>query len=499
MPRPPFPYAACVTNRTLLIAVLLAVLSAAAAWMTRPDARPAVNTEPGPPAVRIAIDTASTTRVSIESAGLAASVSRNTGDTPDQPSAGWSLTLPTAHTSTDTATDTTTVNWPADPNAVRALLANLASLSIRPDAESDEQADDPDPIATIRIDTAAGPTTIRLLAPPLAGRVRVVVTSPRGSTTGTAPADRLRPASIEELASLAAPHPVRPEGVITAIDITAGDASLSIQRQAGLWSPTGTDARLDQPAVAALIDSLSAIRMAQIIVPFEPAPDDARNSTNSPTGITLRVTAQLPRSPGEPARTTQTVLRVLEQANIKGDANAVVTRTRSASLGQDAPPLACRFTLNAQTFPSLPASVDNLLDPKPLPWPAGETGSITITRPRAPSDTNSAASYTRTLQGWQANDADQPADRAAIERLLRRLADPHPAALLDEPDPAGDTPTLPALTLTLEPIGAAPAASIFIDFTGSAVLATQGRSRWTIDDTDGALRAILERLAPPSP
>lgn len=474
------------TNRTLLIAVLLAALSAAAAWMTRPDARPAVNTEPGPPAVRLAIDTASTTRVSIESAGLRAAVSRNTGDTPAQPAAGWSLTLPTANTTTDT----TSVRWPADPNAVRSLLANLASLSIRPDAESDEQA--ADPIATIRIDTAAGPTTIRLLAPPLAGRVRVAVSSPHGSTTGTAPADRLRPASIEELASLAAPHPVRPEGVVTSIDIAAGDANLSIQRQAGLWSPTGTDARLDQQAVAALLDQIRAIRMAEIAVPFEPAAD-------ADAGITLRVTAQLPRSPGEPARTSETVLRVLEQANIKGDAHAVVTRTRSGGDQQDATPLACRFTLNAQTFPSLPASVDTLLDPKPLPWPAGETGSIAVSRPGAPTDTVHAAAYTRTLQGWQATGSDQPADRAAIERLLRRLADPHPAALLDEPDAPGAVPATADLTLVLEPIGAAPACTISLSFSDSAVLVTQGRSRWVIDDANGALRAILDRLAPPSP
>jgi len=476
-----------VSNRTLAIAVTLALLASALAWLTRPSPTRGYEPTNEPASVPLGLDPASITRIEVDAAGVRAAVER--GD-------GWTITLPNADT------DAAPARWPADPDAVRAMLSSLTSLRVRPDEASNPEpapktdpADNDRPTTTIRVTSGDRAHTIGLTGPPLAGRLPVAVTTPDQSFTGTVPADRLRPASVAELAALAQPHPLRGPGVITAVDITTENTRIALQRDAGLWrldeARFPMSPRLDQDAVADLLDSLNAVRMASVAVPFEPA--------GEPASITINLTTTLPRAPGEPTRRTTNTLRVLDQANIKGDANAVVTRTTA-----DGQPLACRMTLNAQTFPSLPDSTDALLDPVPLPWAATETGTLRLAEKSLRSDRETPGQervYQRTIEGWRSTDPDHALfDRTALETVLTVLASPHTPRDHTGDRMNRDTPER-QLTLTAEPIGVGePFDVIVMDFQDSIVIQHDQRNTvWHVEDGARVLRDAISRLIGEAP
>lgn len=453
------------SNRTLAIAICLAVVTAALAWVTRPDAR-----DPGTPTIEAAetftlgVDAASICGVTVESGGYTAVVSGPTD---------WSLQLPG---------ESGVAKWIAEPSAVRAMLRDLASVRFER-SEGREPPREARPLAKVLVDVLDVPDgrtlSIEVFGPPLAGRVPVRVSIPgEGTHEGEAPVDRLRPLSIEDIASLATPRPMAVDGIVTALHVVAFDpdgggvitSKYRLTRQAGLWSLSERAARVDQQAAGALVERIRSIRMAgiEVPVPAEAGSADIR--------FTISLHSELPRMAGEPASGMDATLAIGGQANIDGDVAAVATRV------VDGVQFSCGITLDAGAFPAIPATPDTLLDPVPLPWPAGEAASISIGRADAVS------SVRRTLDGWTAG--DRPADTLAIRTLLAALGSAHPVALHAESD-------RPAIaTITLGPIGAADPVTLSIARDGTTVIVSDGAADWTIDDADGSFGRSIDALAP---
>ncbi len=434
------------TNRTLIAAVCLAVLSAAAAWWTRPRpvrAAPPRHSTAG--SFTLGIDPPSVTGVSMTSGRFRADL---TGPDP------WVLSLPREGGGQTT--------WPAEPDAVRSMLRGLASVRLTP------RRDEPDGAALARlVVTDAGGRDVRVepIGPPLAGRVPVRVTTPEGVRTADVPAERFRPLSIGELASLAAPRPFDVRGVITSVTVTPADGpGFTVRRIGGVWSLAGSRARLDQRAVSGMVGSLRSLRMADIAVPM---PTDAIEPR-----YTIEAAADRPREPGRPVSRVLCRLEIGRQANIDGDIRARAVRE------SDAGTHACRITLDAETFPAIPAGPGSLLDAVPLPFPAGDVGAVRVDRG------GRAVSLRKTLEGWTAG--DRPADTAALGALLASLASPHPVSL--HASPAAD----PVARLTIEPIGTGDPVVFSVYDTDPGVRVSDGASDWAIDGP--GLTAALESL-----
>lgn len=454
------------TNRTLSVAVCLAILGVLAAWLTRPHPK-----TPGPApaapaaaarAFTLGLDPPSVTGVSFTSGGFRAGLA---GPEP------WVLSLPVEGSGRTT--------WPAEPDAVRAMLRAAASARLTPRREDSNGPDQAaSPLAEIRFTRAGGgDLLVEPLGPPLAGRVPVRVTTPDGVRTADVPADRFRPLSIGDLAALAAPRPFDTPGVITSITVTTGEAAdgpnpggvLSLRRTGGLWSLEGMHARLDQRAVSGMVASLRAVRMADILVPV---PTDAIEPR-----YTIETAAEQPRRPGEAAERVVCRLEIGRQANIEGDIRARATREADGSHHE------CRITLDADSFPAIPSNPDALLDAVPLPFPGGEAGSCRIER--GPGGAH-AATLRRTLEGWTAG--DRPADTAALAALLGSLASAHPVSLHNE------TGVEPIARITIDPIGAAPSAAFTVSETDTGAIVSDGAADWRIDTP--AFIAALKALAP---
>ncbi|USO00104.1 MAG: hypothetical protein H6810_05430 [Phycisphaeraceae bacterium] len=447
------------SNRTLAITVCLAVLAAALAWVTTPERRAsAARAADEPETFTLGFDVASVSAVLVESGGFTAVLSRYPH---------WLVQLPGENGGA--------ITWPAEPDAARSLLRDLAAVRFEPRETPDAAGRVLTRIHVDVLDVPDGRTiTIEVLGPPLAGRVPVRIATPDGSRYADAPVNQLRPLSIEDIASLVSPYPLAPDGVVSTVYIMAigPDGQLStdlrLQRQAGLWALSDSEARLDPAAIGALIDRLRSIRMAQVEVPV-------RDDILDPRYVII-VRASLPRAAGEPEIPASGTLTIGSQVNIDGDVRAKVVSTVNG--GQ----YGCFFTLDAKTFPALPTTPDTLLDKVPLPWPASEAATIAVERG------GKAASVRRTIEGWVAR--DHPADTLAIRTLLAALGSPQAVRLHADSDVA------PTERLTLGPIGMGDQVTLAVTRDGSSVIVSDGAADWTIDDKDGSIGRSLDALAP---
>ncbi len=426
------------SGRTLIVTVCLAVVSAVAAWWTRPRVVPASERPPGDVgSFTLGIDPPSVTGVTVDAGGFHAALSG-----PDP----WVLHLPREGGGE--------AAWPAEPDTVRSMLRRLASVRLTPGDE--DAAAGGSPLAEIVV-TDAGGRAVRVepMGPPLAGRVPVRVTTPDGVRTADVPADRFRPMTIGELAALAAPRPFDVRGVFTSITITTADgAGFALRRSGGLWSLEGTPARVDQRAVSAMVASLRAIRMAELVVPM---PADRINPR-----YTIVATVERPREPGRPVSGVACRLEIGEQANIEGDIRAHAVRESDGSTRE------CVISLDAETFPSIPSNPGALLDAVPLPFPAGDAGAVRIERG------GNSAMLRKTLDGWVAG--DRPADTPSLGAVLAALATPHPVSLHE---PSGGEAVA---RLTVEPIGSGGPVVFSVHEAERGLVVSDGASDWVLDE-----------------
>ncbi len=402
------PYPVGVRTSTVLIAAAIAAASALLAWATMPS-RPGISPLTTPAETfALAFDAPSVESITVTSAGETATLTRD--------GLGWMLTLPTTGNKTNT--------WPANPDAVRVLINELATQSI----ETGSDPDDPrssDPLAALTIDLPEGPTTIAVTAAPIAGRLPVRITSPDGSTRrGFVPASRFRPTDVGQLAALADPKPFNTAsstgGVITRVALQPREGEgFAIQRVGGIWQldedfTSQPPPRLHQPTVRAMLDDLQAIRAASVIVPADIT--DLDRPIEDPF-LTIKTTADLPRTAGEPRRQTSAMLTVDDQATVDGLTNAIATRTSEERTD------ALQVHLDPQSFPALPADAESLLDPAPIPWEAGDTLTFQFSNNNEGSDW---LRFQKTFDGWRReSEAEKPLTQStegSISAIVSTLA-----------------------------------------------------------------------------
>jgi hypothetical protein len=390
---------------TVLAAVAFALVCLALAWVTTPADPFAKNAPPATETFAIGFDTPSARAIEVSGAGLTAQAERA--------DAGWTLSLPT------TGDGPTT--WPANPDAVRALLTELATQAIEAaPADAIDGGVAGDPLATITIGLPGAPTMIEVLDQPLAGRLPVRVTAGDGPRLGFVPADRFRPLDAGQLAALAEPRPFNTPGVITRLAVTPrGAPGFAVVRAGGIWridedSTGGVEPRLHQPTVRAIIDDLQAIRAASVVVPASVGADAPARTDPF---LSIEATADLPRAPGTPRRRSTTALVVAGESTVEGLTDALATRTDGAESH------ALQVRLDPQAFPALPADVGSLLDPVPLPWDASEIVQVGIWTGNEPGPL-----FSRTIDGWfcvtPEGDRIAPGDGTAIRSVLAMLSEP---------------------------------------------------------------------------
>jgi len=409
---------------------VVAAVLALAAWMTRPPERAGPELAGGGGEVfGLGLEPAGIEEIEVVSAGVGATLRRD-GD--------WTLVLPDASGGSH--------RWPADPGAARGLVRDLAALTVEAGEIGPGEVR-----AEVRVRGGAGePVTVRALGGALGGRVPVVVEAGGRSRGGLVEAARFRPASVEDLAGLAAARPLAPDGVVVGVEIVSEGAGVRLVRRAGIWGLEDSPARLDQAAARSLVEGLASVRAAGVVVPF----DDA-GIGRGVVRIALRV--QRARSPGEPAVERRLGLVIGPQSTIEGAVSALATR------GEDERLL---ITLDPSALPPLPAGPEPLLDRRPLPWDAAETGSIEVARDGA------TRRFTRRLEGWVAEDG--PAESAVVRGLLDALAAPHPARLLGDETPGGTR-------LTLAPVGSGSPVTLRVTSSGASVTVDDGAAAWTVD------------------
>lgn len=195
----------------------------------------------------LAFDIPSVESITVTSAGETATLARAR----DGAGLDWTLTLPTTANS-----ETPTTTWPANPDAVRVLINELATQSIELASRSNKDANpDPaaDPLATITIALPAGPTTIAVTAAPIGGRLPISITDPSGTRPGFVAANRFRPTDVGQLAALADPKPFNTAsgtgGVISRVALTPRDGEgFAIERVGGIWQAELEDPTKPSPA-----------------------------------------------------------------------------------------------------------------------------------------------------------------------------------------------------------------------------------------------------------
>lgn len=458
-----------VRTSTVVIAAAVAVGSVLLAWATMPS-RPGVASRIQPAETfALGFDIPSVGSITVTSAGETATLTHEGLE--------WTLTLPTV-----VQGDTTT--WPANPEAVRVLTNELATQSIEVATGADRGPAPDDPLATITIDLPAGPTTIAVTAAPIGGRLPVRITDPSGTRLGFVAANRFRPTDVGQLAALADPKPFNTAGgaggVITRVALTprAGEG-FAISRVGGIWQldedfTSRPPPRLHQTTVRAMLDDLRAIRAASVIVPAEiPA---NRQPTDQPIDdpfLTIETTADLPRAAGEPRRQTSAMLTVDDQATVDGLTNAIATRS-----GDDRTH-ALQVRLDPQAFPALPADVRSLLDPVPLPWDAGDTIDMMISR----HDTDRYTRARRTLDGWMAvtlnDDPAGPANSAAIQAVLAVLSKGWPSVARAQPPRS--TPF--DAWIRLMSLSAGQSITLGFEERGGELVISDGSAVWTASST----------------
>lgn len=472
---------------TVLAAVVFAIACLALAWVTAPDDPFARAAPPSPDTFAIAFDIPSATSIAVDAADLAASAERDDDAT-------WTLTLPT------TGPDPTT--WPANDEAVRALLTELSTQAIE---AGEAPARETDPLATITIATPDGDAAIRVLDQPLAGRLPVRVTTPRNQETaardrtGFVPADRFRPLDAGQLAALAAPRPFDTPGVIRAVTIDpTGREPFTIERRAGVWSlpaqdpaaaqPAPPSPRLDQTAARSLIESLRTLRAASVVVPADPAP---------PTDpfLTITTSSDLPRATGRPPRTLNASLTIAREPGPDGLTNALATHETTGAEHHNTDRLQIR--LDPQAFPALPADLGSLLDPRPLAWDPGEAATLALSSVAG----DFWIEAKRTLDGWQrvSGSGVTDPDRAimleadAVRALLDTLAT---TWMRVERTDRIDGTGFP-LRITLSPLTGGGAVELGVFTDENAIVVTDGRVVWTLERAAGndAARRFIDALS----
>lgn len=451
------------SDRVLIIALALAAALAAAAWLTRPPPR-----EAGwAPVERIetftlGVDAAGVRSVEVRTERAVARVERE---------GGWMLTLPDAHGGVH--------RWPADPDAVRGMIRALVATPL----EAREGGDEPDgaePIAVIRLESADGPPVeLAATGRALGGRIPLRLTTAAGVRRAFIDADRFRPASPEHLAALADARPFAAGvggagaggggggsegGVITALSIDADGSGFRLERRAGLWRVAGSEARADQDAVRSLVEGLARVRAAGVVFPFDAG-------AIGRAVVRIEAGAPLPRTPGQPPAMRTMVLTIGEQATIEGTISALAERTEPG----DARLL---ITLDPSALPPLPAGVESLLDPVPLPIPADEGGAIEV---RAGDHLRT---LTRRLEGWTG-------DGLAARALLDELRRPRPARLLSP-----DERVEPVAELVIAPLGTGEAARLALIESPEGLFLTDGFVAWACEP---ALLEGVRRLAGAGP
>lgn len=337
----------------------------------------------------------------------------------------WSITLPT----TSRGGDQGTTAWPANAEAARVLVNELATQSIeagsgsREDSEQSAGGDGDEPLAVVTVELPAGETTIAVTAAPIGGRLPVRITDSAGtSRRGFVAASRFRPTDAGQLAALAEPRPLATGGVVTEVRLAPRDGTgFAIERVGGLWQIAGGDPgspspRLHQPTVRGMLEDLGSIRAASVIVPADVGPIED-------PFLTIETVSDLPRARGEARRQTASRLVVAGQSTLEGMTNAVAVRSGGegdggGSGGGSGGEARLQIHLDPQAFPALPADVASLLDPVPLPWDAGDTAEIVLTD----GDGELWLEFRRTLDGWvRVTDAAKPLD-PNFSDALRLLA-----------------------------------------------------------------------------
>ena len=460
---------------TVAIAVIIAGISVLLAWATMPAGpRGVTPPPPAPETFAIGFDIPSVRSLSVLGGGLEASV---TG-APD-----WRLTLP--------AVDAEPVFWPANPDAVRVLLQELATQTIEA-ADHGDQTGQPPPLATVTLDLSGTRVEIAVLGEALAGRLPIRVTGADGLVRdGFVPAARFRPTDAGQLASLATPRPFDTEGVITRVTIDpAGTEAFTIERNAGFWSvPVEGSAvapRLDQPTIRAMIDDLRRVRAASVIVPINDAVFTGEPFLRVATG------SDVPRPRGEPARSATALLTIWGQSSVEGAYDAVATR------GSGTPPAAestgtLQISLDPAGFPVLPADINTLLDPRPLPFRTSDATSFRLGSAGAEVDLE------RTIDGWMSGGEPLGASQSdALNWLLVPLTQPAMRVRLLDPDRRfGGTP------LVVESLGSPVPFELFLlpGDDGLAFEVSDGATVWEIDELGRRYDEALSELprARPAP
>jgi len=454
-----------VRTQAVVIACIIAAASVLLAWATTPPGpRGVAPPRAAPDTFSVGFDVPSVRTLKVASAGLEASV---TGD-PD-----WMLTLPAG----DSGSQAQPATWPANPDAVRVLLNELANQSIE-EAEHTSQSES---IATITISAAGEITTIKVMGQPLAGLLPVRVISPDGSIRdGFVPASRFRPTDAGQLAALANPKPFDLDGVISRVSIKPGTSpEFQIERRAGIWSFPASGlfpaARVHQPTVRAMLADLRRVRASNVIVPF-----DGSSLAGEPF-LTVGVGADLPRKAGNPRRTRSARVVIMQQSTVEGAYNALATRTAKTGAQTDLNHQ-LQIRLDPRSFPVLPADASTLLDPVPLPWQASDTALIENRSPDSQQFT-----LRKTIDGWTWGDQRIPTQ--LIDAVLSRLATAYPVGFSAQtPSSAED------LVLYLEPIVSGEGVTLNITILDDRIEIRSSGVVWTTADTDGSLRDAIRRL-----
>jgi hypothetical protein len=449
-----------VSDRVLIVTLALAAALAAAAWWTRPPPRerawaPVQRAE----SFALGVDAAGVRAVEVSAGGVVARVARE---------GGWTLTLPDAHGGVH--------RWPADADAVRGMIRALVATPLE-DREGGVEPGAVDPIAAVRLESADGPPVeLAATGRALGGRIPLRVTTAAGVRRAFIDAERFRPASPEHLAALADARPFAVGsgvdrgggggggGAIAALSIDAGESGFRLERRAGLWRVAGSEARVDRDAVGTFLDALTRVRAAGVVYPFDA---DAIGRAV----VRIQADAPLPRAPGQPPGTRSFTLTIGEQASIEGAIYALAERTEPGEAR-------LLITLDPSSLPPLPAGVDTLLDPIPLPIPADEGGVIEV---RAGDHHRT---LTRRVEGWTG-------DGIAARALLDELRRPRPARLL-----AGGERLPPAAELIVSPLGTGGVARLSLIESPEGLFLTDGSVAWACMP---ALLDTMRRLAGSGP
>lgn len=440
------------SDRVLIIALALAAALAAAACLTRPPPReagwaPVERAE----SFSLGVDAAGVRAVEVIAGGVTARVERE---------AAWTLTLPDARGGVH--------RWPADADAVRSMIRALIATPLEVRAGGEDR-DIADPIATVRLELADGPPVeLAATGRALGGRIPLRVTTAAGARHAYIDAERFRPASPDHLAALADARPFAGGsgggGAITTLSVDAGGSGFRLERRAGLWRVAGSPARADQDAVRALVDALARVRAAGVVYPFDAG-------AIGRAVVRIEASAPLPRAPGQAIATRSMALTIGEQASIAGALYALAELSEPAEAR-------LLVTLDPSALPPLPAGVETLLDPVPLPIPADEGGVIEV---RAGEHHQT---LTRHLEGWTG-------DGLAARALLDELRRPRPAILLAEGWRAP-----PSAELVVTPLGTGEPVSLALIESLDGPFLTDGAVAWACEP---ALLDALRRLAGAEP